>query len=155
MSNVPDRPDPQAPPAYDGPDPVARRKSLLSGEPKWLPGEPREEGVAAGNIVSLPEAAQLPVRVYINGVLQHEGHDYFVRDRLVLFTRSIIKEGQLSKGRWLAMWLGLFGSYKKNEIIDIEYMEGTTVRLATDVPLLDDSRPEGDRKALGGPGISR
>lgn len=136
-----------------GPD--ERRKSFLSGEPKWIPGKPVEEGIPAGNVVALPNAAELPVRIYINGVLQREGYDYFLRDRLVLFTRAIVKEGQLSKGRWLAMALGLFGSYKKNEIIDIEYMEGTTVRLATDVPLLDDSRPEADRKALGGPGISR
>jgi len=132
----------------------SRNKAFLSGDPKWIPGKPVEEGVPAGSIVAIPDEAELPVRIYINGVLQHEGYDYFIRDRLVLFTRPIVKEGKLSKGRWLAMWLGLFGSYKKNEVVDIEYMDGETVRLATDVPLLDDNRPEADRKALGGPGIS-
>jgi hypothetical protein len=87
--------------------------------------------------VRLPAAAEPPFRLYINGVEQSEGADadYVVRGNEVLFTRPIVKE-EVSKGRWLAMALGLFGSYRKNEVVDVEYRVKGEVRLAADVEIL-------------------
>ena len=50
------------------------------------------------------------------------------------FTRPIIKE-EVTPGRWAAMYLGLFGTYRKNEIVDIEYRLGGDVKLASDVDI--------------------
>lgn len=53
----------------------------------------------------------------------------------VVFSRQIVKE-QVSGGRWLAMFLGLFGSYGKNEIVDVEYRSGGAAKLISDAEIL-------------------
>ena len=78
---------------------------------------------AAGRRARLPRGAQEPIRVHINGVEQPRGEVWDVRNGEIVFTRPIVKE-QVSKGRWMAMYLGLFGSYRKNETVDIEYSLG-------------------------------
>ena len=40
--------------------------------------------------------------------------------------------------RWLAMFLGLFGTYRKHETVDVEYRCGGKVKLASDVEILPD-----------------
>ena len=40
-------------------------------------------------------------------------------------------------GRWMAMYLGLFGSYRKNETVDIEYTLGGEPKLAADVEITE------------------
>jgi hypothetical protein len=59
-----------------------------------------------------------------------------VRGDEIVFTRPIIKE-HVSKGRWMAMYLGLFGSYRKNEQVDVEYTLGGETKLAADVDIRD------------------
>lgn len=92
---------------------------------------------AAGRRARLPRGASEPVRVYINGVEQKRGEVWEVRDGHIVFTRAIIKE-QVSPGRWMAMYLGLFGSYRKNETVDVEYRLAGETKLAADVPILPD-----------------
>ena len=43
----------------------------------------------------------------------------------------------VSTGRWLAMYLGLFGSYKKNEQVDVEYTLDGQTKLAADIEITD------------------
>jgi hypothetical protein len=90
---------------------------------------------AAGRRARLPRGAQEPIRVHINGVEQPRGEVWDVRNGEIVFTRPIVKE-QVSKGRWMAMYLGLFGSYRKNETVDIEYSLGGDAKLAADVEIL-------------------
>ena len=90
---------------------------------------------AAGRRVRLPRGAGEPIRVHINGVEQPRGEMWDVRDGEIVFTRPIVKE-EVSKGRWLAMYLGLFGSYRKNETVDVEYRLGGETKLASDVEIL-------------------
>jgi hypothetical protein len=90
---------------------------------------------AAGRRVRLPRGAQPPVVVYVNGVQQVEGEDYLVRAGEVVFSRPIVKE-RVGGMRWLAMLLGLFGTYRKHETVDVEYRLGGQVKLASDVELL-------------------
>jgi hypothetical protein len=92
---------------------------------------------AAGRRVRLPRGAEPPVRVYINGVEQAEGVDWKRRGRELVFARPIIKE-TVGAGRWMAMYLGLFGTYRKNETIDVEYRRAGRVELASDVDVLPD-----------------
>jgi hypothetical protein len=94
-----------------------------------------EGSVAAGRRVRLPRGAEPPFTVYINGIAQTEGDDYVARDNEILFGRPIVKE-KVSKGRWLVMLLGLFGSYRKNEVVDVEYRLGGETKLASNVEIL-------------------
>ncbi len=92
---------------------------------------------AAGRKVRLPAGAEPPIRVYINGVEQNEGVDYEVGRREIIFARPIVKE-TVSPGRWMAMYLGLFGTYRKHETVDVEYRAGGETRLASDLEILPD-----------------
>ena len=92
---------------------------------------------AVGRRVRLPSGAEPPFTVFVNGIEQSEGHDYNVRVGEIVFTRQIIKE-KVGTGRWLAMYLGLFGTYRKNETVDVQYTRGGKVELASDVAVQPD-----------------
>ena len=93
--------------------------------------------VAAGRRAKLPAGAQPPYVVYINGVVQKEGADYEVRAGEIVFTRQILKEDKVGFGRWIAMYMGIFGTYRKNETVDIEFRREGKTELASDVSLHD------------------
>jgi hypothetical protein len=59
--------------------------------------------------------------VYVNGVLQQPGQDY---DRIgdeLIFRRELAQEGRLGPIRWLSMLLGVAGTYRKHENVDVAY----------------------------------
>jgi hypothetical protein len=70
--------------------------------------------------VPLPRGADPPYRVFVNGVPQREGEDYEVTDGELHFFRPLEKE-KLGVGRWTAIFFGLFGSYGKNDSVDVQY----------------------------------
>jgi hypothetical protein len=92
---------------------------------------------AAGRRIRLPRGAERPITVHINGIQQQEGTDYRIADGFIVFSRPIVKE-TVSPGRWMAMYLGLFGTYRKNETVDVEYTLGGTTKLASDAEILPD-----------------
>jgi hypothetical protein len=96
---------------------------------------------AAGERVKLPAGAEPPFSVFINGVEQTAGEDYDVRGGEVAFTRPIVKE-KIGTSRWLAMYLGLWGTYRKNETIDLQFHRNGKVELVSDLPVVpyDDER---------------
>ena len=91
--------------------------------------------VAAGTRVRLPAGAEPPIEVYVNGVRQSEGTDYRVDRGHIVFAEPIVKE-QVSGARWMAMLLGLFGSYGKNEVVDVSYRGGGETKLISDAEIL-------------------
>ena len=91
--------------------------------------------VAAGRRVRLPRGAEPPIVVYVNGVKQAEGEDYRLEGPGIVFSRPILKE-QVGGMRWLAMLLGLFGTYRKHETVDVEYRLRGEVKLASDVEII-------------------
>ena len=91
-----------------------------------------DEGVEAGRRVRLPRGAEPPYKVFINGVEQSQGADYRVAGGELVFSRPIVKEGKVGGVRWLAMLLGLFGTYRKHEVVDVEYRLGGKVHLVSD-----------------------
>lgn len=95
---------------------------------------------AAGRRVKLPRSAEPPYVVFINGVEQTEGSDYDLRAGEIVFRRPIVKE-KVGAGRWLAMYLGLFGTYRKNETLDLQFIRGGKVELVSDVAIEPDSGP--------------
>jgi hypothetical protein len=89
---------------------------------------------AAGRRVKLPPDAEAPYVVFVNGIEQREDADYRVSAGEIVFSRDIVKE-EVGKGRWLAMYLGLFGTYRKNETIDLQFQRGGKTELVSDLPV--------------------
>jgi len=81
--------------------------------------------------VRLPGGAERPIQVFVNGLEQTEGSDYSVHGREIVFSRPLLKE-KVSGGRWLAMTLGLFGSYGKNETVDVHFRRGGKIQVISD-----------------------
>jgi hypothetical protein len=96
---------------------------------------------AAGERVKLPAGAEPPFAVFINGVEQEKG-SYRIEAGEIVFNRPIVKE-KVGTGRWLAMYLGLFGTYRKNETIDLQFMKGGKVELRSDLPVVPYAEGEG------------
>ena len=67
--------------------------------------------------------------------MQHtEGADYEVRTGELVFSREIVKE-KVGTGRWLAMYVGLSGTYRKNETIDLQFQRNGKTELRSDLPV--------------------
>jgi hypothetical protein len=69
--------------------------------------------------------------VFVGGIKQERGVDYEVLGRSLVFPRPIAQEGRLGFWRWLSMWLGVAGTYRKHENVDIVYDVGGRRRVAT------------------------
>ena len=71
--------------------------------------------------VELPSYIPTDFEVFVSGVRQARGADYEVVGRTLVFPRPIAQEGRLGFWRWAGMWLGVVGSYRKHETVDIVY----------------------------------
>ena len=89
--------------------------------------------------VPLPRGAEPPYRVFVNGVPQTEGADYELVGHALSFDRHLEKEGKLGVGRWTAMFLGLWGTYKKNDSVDVHYKLGGNDQVAVYLDILPPS----------------
>ena len=99
-----------------------------------------EEGYR-GHVVPLPRGAERPTRVFVNGIRQQEGRDYTVRDGALHFTRELARE-RVGFWRWTAMFLALFGSYGRNDTVDVHYRAGGREQVAAGLqiePRADDA----------------
>jgi hypothetical protein len=78
----------------------------------------------AASRVRLPAAVGDRYEVYVNGVRQEPGRDFDrIGDELV-FRRELAQEGRLGAMRWLSMLLGIAGTYRKHESVDVLYEAG-------------------------------
>ena len=105
------------------------------------PAASSQESRAAGSRIALPRDAHEPVEVYVNGVAQQPGTDYRVEDGVLVFTRSLAHEGKLGFWRWLSMLLGIAGTYRKHDSVDVIYTRAGRKVVASGLPLLDEDRP--------------
>ena len=71
--------------------------------------------------VDLPPHVPDRFEVFVAGVRQTPGVDYEVIGRSVVFPRPIAQEGKLGFWRWTSMWLGIAGTYRKHENVDLVY----------------------------------
>ena len=71
--------------------------------------------------VQLPADVTRPFDVFVNGVLQRESTDYVVRDGALVFERTMKEEGKLGLIRWTSIALGIAGSYRQNDSVDVAY----------------------------------
>jgi hypothetical protein len=77
--------------------------------------------VSDNSRVHLPRGVGDRYEVYVNGVRQEPGRDF---DRLgdqLVFRRALAQEGRLGPIRWLSMLLGIAGTYRKHETVDVIY----------------------------------
>ena len=89
---------------------------------------------AAGERVKLPAGAEPPFTVFINGVEQDKD-SYRIEGGEIDFGRPIVKE-KVGTSRWLAMYLGLWGTYRKNETIDLQFTRNGKIELRSDLPVV-------------------
>jgi hypothetical protein len=74
--------------------------------------------------VPLPSSVQEPFEVFVNGVPQRRGADYELRGRELVFSKALAQEGRLGPLRWLSIFLGIAGTYRKNDSVDVVYEVG-------------------------------
>ena len=71
--------------------------------------------------IELPDHVPDVFDVYVGGVRQVPGHDFEVEGRSLVFPRPLAQEGKLGFWRWASMWLGIAGTYRKHETVDLAY----------------------------------
>ena len=84
--------------------------------------------------VELPADVTRPFEVYVNGVAQREGADFRVEGRTLVFSRELASEGRLGFWRWTSLFLGVAGTYRKNDTVDVVYTRAGRRVVATGLP---------------------
>ena len=92
------------------------------------------------SVVELPPEVGEPFEVFLNGVPQRAGRDFRVVGRQLVFERSLAREGRLGFWRWLSLFLGIAGTYRQNDSVDVVYDSGGR-RTVTSLPI--ESPPTG------------
>ncbi len=95
-----------------------------------VPEEP-----SRGTRVRLPADVVRPFEVFVNGVAQREGADYRIDGRTLVFDRPLRTEGKLGFWRWLSLSVGVAGTYRQNDSVDVAYQRDGKPVVATRLPL--------------------
>ena len=88
-----------------------------------------------GTRVRLPADVVRPFEVFVNGVAQAEGTDYRIDGRTLVFDRELKTEGKLGFWRWLSLWVGIAGTYRQNDSVDVAYQRNGKPVVASRLPL--------------------
>jgi len=81
--------------------------------------------------VDLPDGVTTPFHVFVNGVEQRAGADFDQIGSTLVFRRELAPEGKLGFWRWLSLFFGVAGTYRKNDTVDVVYTEGERRRVLT------------------------
>jgi hypothetical protein len=92
--------------------------------------------VADESRAKLPPDVTGHFEVYVNGVPQREGTDFTRRGDELVFRRRLAKEGRLGFWRWLSLLLGIAGTYRQNDSVDVVWEAGGGRRVETGLPIL-------------------
>ena len=85
--------------------------------------------------VELPQDVGSSFEVYVNGVRQVEGRDFVRAGDELVFERRLAREGRLGFWRWLSIVLGIAGTYRQNDSVDVVYERGGRRIVATGLRL--------------------
>ena len=88
--------------------------------------------------VHLPAGAGEGIEVFINGVRQQPGRDFERRGDELVFQRRLAREGRLGFWRWLSLFLGVAGTYRQDDSVDVIYRQGGRRVVASGLPLVPD-----------------
>jgi hypothetical protein len=73
--------------------------------------------------------------VFVNGVVQQPGRDFRREGDELVFERQLAREGRLGFWRWLSLFLGVAGTYRQNDSVDVVYEHDGRRVVATSLPL--------------------
>ena len=85
--------------------------------------------------VELPAGLGEQFEVYINGIRQQPGKDFRREGNELVFDRSLAREGRLGFWRWLSLFLGVAGTYRQNDSVDVIYEVNGRRTVATKLPM--------------------
>lgn len=71
--------------------------------------------------VELPGHVEGTFDVFVNGVPQARGVDYDQLGRMLVFRSELAQEGKLGFWRWVSLFFGVAGTYRKNDTVDIVF----------------------------------
>ena len=83
----------------------------------------------------LPRDVTRPFEVFVNGVPQREGTDFRVEGTSLVFARDLRTEGKLGVWRWAAIMIGVVGTYRQNDSVDVAYTRRGQKVVASKLPL--------------------
>jgi hypothetical protein len=85
--------------------------------------------------VELPAGISDNIEVFVNGVLQQPDRDFRREGDELVFDRLLAREGRLGFWRWLSLFLGVAGTYRQDDSVDVVYEAGGRRIVATALPL--------------------
>jgi hypothetical protein len=85
--------------------------------------------------VQLPAGVGEAFEVFVNGVVQQPGRDFRREGGELVFDRPLAHEGRLGFWRWLSLFLGVAGTYRQNDSVDVVYQHDGRRIVATSLPL--------------------
>ena len=71
--------------------------------------------------IQLPPQVTGEFEVYVNGVQQQPGVDFERVGTTLVFERELSGEGDLGFWRWLFLFLGVAGTYRRDDTVDVIY----------------------------------
>ena len=86
--------------------------------------------------VQLPAAVGERFDVFVNGVAQQPGQDFRREGNDLVFERRLAREGRLGFWRWTSLFLGVAGTYRQNDSVDVVYEHGGRRIVAAALPLI-------------------
>jgi hypothetical protein len=86
--------------------------------------------------VQLPSGLDGTFEVYLNGVRQQEGRDFTRRGDELVFVKDLRREGKLGFWRWTSLFLGVAGTYRQNDSVDLVYEVDGKKIVRTGSPIL-------------------
>jgi hypothetical protein len=104
------------------------------------------DAVAEAWTVPLPEGITQPLEVYVNGVLQKPGVDYDVVTGALRFRRPLAQEGRLGWLRWTSIFLGVAGTYRKHDSVDVIYEVDGRRHVASNLEVLEPAERAGESR---------
>ena len=97
----------------------------------------------ATTLIELPSYVPESYEVFVNGVPQVAGTDYSVVGATLVFNKNLVSEGKLGFWRWLSMLLGVAGTYRRNDKIDVVFSVGGRPQVVTLTPAPAERPPSG------------
>ena len=88
--------------------------------------------------VQLPAGVGEQFEVFVNGIAQQPGKDFRREGDELVFGRRLAHEGRLGFWRWLSLFLGVAGTYRQNDSVDVVYEVRGRRHVAAALPLRDD-----------------
>jgi hypothetical protein len=87
--------------------------------------------MAERSLIELPPQVGGDFEVYVNGVPQQAGVDFRRIGNTLVFDRPLASEGRLGFWRWMSLFLGVSGTYRRNDSIDVIYQHAGRRVVAT------------------------